>query len=324
MLAKLKIGTKLFNLGISISLNNILFLENEDIIVPNQEQENEESVENTELPLDLSIATNRSQPPSGSQQIYSSSSASQPRNTKRVNIQGSDRGNTTTWSEYSIHLPGSHLPTYEEHIQSQTPSRRVGNMQLVGNSPRHINQFTTPSATSVGQSVRSLPNFSQINQVLDQQTLSLNENLQSAVRDNASTRNITHLYPPDIFMVPFQLSLPNMHQHYVLPRQQAFTLTTYNQNVHPLNIQTDTQTDNSQFYASYYTSAENQSRCNLTGLFTQPTHSHISQNVLLNQQADEILSAPSTLQRLPTDVSGLASTYYSKLSTYYVLTIIIL
>jgi len=115
-----------------------------------------------------------------------------------------------------------------------------------------------------------------------------------------------------------------MHQQYVLPRQQAFTLTTYNQNVHPLNIQTDTQTDNSQFYASYYTSAENQSRCNLTGLFTQPTHSHISQNVLLNQQADEILSAPSTLQRLPIDVSGLASTYYSKLSTYYVLTIIIL
>ncbi|KAF6016652.1 hypothetical protein EB796_025036 [Bugula neritina] len=100
-----------------------------------------------------------------------------------------------------------------------------------------------------------------------------------------------------------------MHQHYVLPSQQAFTLPTYNQNICPPNFQTNTQTDNFQFYASYYTSAENQSRCNLLGLFTQPTHPHISQNLLSNQQADEIHSTPSTSQDLPTDVFALALPY---------------
>jgi len=266
--------------------------------VLNPEQENEESVENTELPLDLSIATNRSQPPSGSQEIYSSSSASQPRITERVNIQGFNRDNTTTWSEYYFHLPGSHLPTYEEHMQSQISqrSRRAGNM------------------ASAEQSVRSLPSFSQINQALDQQTLSSNANLQSAVRDNASSRHFSNLFSPDIFMVPFQLNLPNMHQNCVLPSQQTFNLPTSNQNNCPPNLQANRQTDNFQYYGSQYTSAVNQSHS------TQPIHSQIPQNLPFNQQTDEIHSTPSTSQPVPSDVSVLASNYYiySKLSTYYV------
>jgi len=269
------------------------------------QQQNTRDLGGTEQSLDLSMA-------SGYQDMYL---PSQPRNAERTNIQGSDGDNTNTWSENYFPLTGSHLPTYEDHIQSQM-SRRAGNMHFVGNSPRHRNHFSTPSAASVEQSVRSTPKFSQTNQTFDQQAPSLNENLQSVARNNASSRNFINLFSPDMFMVPFQLSLPNMHQHYVVPSQQAVNLPTYNQNVHPPNFQTHRQTDNSQFYASYYTSAENQTHCNLPGLSTQPTHSHISQNVLSNQQADEIHSTPSTSQHLPTNVSALASTYYSKLSTY--------
>ncbi|KAF6017764.1 hypothetical protein EB796_023920 [Bugula neritina] len=115
-----------------------------------------------------------------------------------------------------------------------------------------------------------------------------------------------------------------MQQHYVLPSQQAVNLPTYNQNVHPPNIQTHRQTDNLQYYGSQYTSAVNQSHSTLPELFTQPTHSQNLQNLPFNQQTEENHSTPSTSQRLPTDVSVSASTYYSKLSIYYVLTIIIL
>ncbi|KAF6026380.1 hypothetical protein EB796_015311 [Bugula neritina] len=274
------------------------------------QQQNKGDLGETEQSLDLWMA-------SGYQDMYL---PSQPRNAERTNIRGSDGDNTNTWSENYFPLTGSHLPTYEDRIQSQISqtTRRAGNMQLVGNSATN-RSHVMPSAISVEQSLRSTSNFSQTNQTFDPQAPSSNENLQSVARNNASSGNFINLFSPDMFMVPFQLSLPNMHQHYVLPSQQTFTLPTYNQNVHPPNIQTHRQTDNSQFYASYYTSAENQSHCNLPGLSTQPTHSHISQNVLSNQQADEIHSTPSTSQHLPTNVTVSASTYYSKLSTYYVL-----
>jgi len=164
-------------------------------------------------------------------------------------------------------------------------------MQLVGNSPRH-RSHVRPSAASAEQSVRSLPSFSQINQALDQQTLSSNANLQSAVRDNASSRHFSNLFSPDIFMVPFQLNLPNMHQNCVLPSQQTFNLPTSNQNNCPPNLQANRQTDNFQYYGSQYTSAVNQSHS------TQPIHSQIPQNLPFNQQTDEIHSPLHQLHSL--------------------------
>jgi len=71
-------------------------------------EQNEENLGGTEQSLDLLMT-------SGHQDMYS---ASLPRNTERVDIQGSDRDNATTWSEYYFPSPGSHLPTYEEHIES--------------------------------------------------------------------------------------------------------------------------------------------------------------------------------------------------------------
>jgi len=271
------------------------------------QQQNKGDLGGAEQSLDLSMA-------SGYQDIYL---PSQPRNTERTNIQGSDGDNTNTWSENYFSLTGSHLPTYEEHIQSQIlqTTRRAGNMQLVGNSATN-GSHVMPSATSVEQSLRSTPNFSQTNQTFDQQALSLNENLQSVVRNNASSGNFSNLFSPDILMVPFQLNLPSMHPNYVVPRQQTLNLPTYNQSVYAPNIQTYRQADNFQYYGNEYTSAVNQSHSTLPELFTQPTHSQILQNLPVNQQADEIHSTPSNLQRLPTDVCGLASTYYSKLSIY--------
>jgi len=184
-------------------------------------------------------------------------------------------------------------------------------MQRVGNSARHGSHIT-PSTASVEQTANSTPNVSQINQALDQQTLSLNENLPSAVRYNASSRIFSNLFSPDKFMVPFQLDLPNMHSNYVLPSQQTFNLPAYNQNICPPNLQTYRQADNFQFYGNEDTSAVNQSPSNLPRLFTQPTHSQILQNLPFNQQTDEIYSTPLTPQRLPIDVSVLASPYYSK------------
>jgi len=105
------------------------------------QQQNKGDLGRTEQSLDLSVA-------SGYQDMYL---PSQPRNAERTNIQGSDEDDTTTWSEYYFPSPGSHLPTYEERIQSQISqtARRAGNMQLVGNSPRHRSRLTMPSAASV-------------------------------------------------------------------------------------------------------------------------------------------------------------------------------
>jgi len=274
------------------------------------QQQNKGNLGGTEQSLDLSMA-------SGYQDMYL---PSQPRYAERTNIQGSDGDNTNTWSENYFPLTGSHLPTYEERVQSHIlqTTRRAGNMQLVGNSATN-RSHVMPFAISVEQSLRSTPNFSQTNQTFDQQAPSLNENLQSVVRNNASSGNFSNLFSPDMFMVPFQLNLPNMHQHYVLQRQQTRNLPTYNHNIHPSNLQADRQTDNFQFYGNEDTSAVNQSHSTLPSLFTQTTHSHISQNVVSNQQTYEIHSTPSNSQHLPTNVSVLGSNYYSKLSTYYVL-----
>ncbi|KAF6033214.1 hypothetical protein EB796_008475 [Bugula neritina] len=70
-----------------------------------------------------------------------------------------------------------------------------------------FNLLTVKSTSAVNQSYSTLPEISTqpTHSQIPFSTLSSNENLQSVARNNASSRNFSHLFSPDMFMVPFQL-----------------------------------------------------------------------------------------------------------------------
>jgi len=273
---------------------------------------------------------NTFQLPSGYQEIWSS----EPLGTEVEDRHVLDDGESAAVVyESQFTSPELHSPTYEQSVQSldlqtSTGTQAMQCVDIVSSCALQEGNFML-SKTSVEQTLDTAPVSSPNNQTLNLQIETSNENFQVVEGIDSILVNFIHSNLPDIFMVPSQLHLPIIDHNYSLPNLQTGNLPTQYQNVPIASLQENTEADHVQYSGREYIATVNPTiNSTLSRLSTPITHSQTpsgtQQNLTSNQETDEIHSTPSTSQHLPTDVSVLASTYYSKLSIYYVLTIIIL